>query len=46
MSNSVNSMNSFGFITFKHRIARELVYVYSFVVDRILVSNVPRSTVR
>jgi len=26
--------------------ATELVYVYSFLVDRILVSNVPRATVR
>jgi len=24
----------------------ELVYVYSFLVDRILVSNVPRATMR
>ena len=47
MSNSVNFYEFIGFITFKLNIEEhELVYVYSFLVDRILVSNVPRATVR
>ena len=47
MSNSVNFYEFIGFITFNIEV-HELVYVYSFkfLVDRILVSNVPRATVR
>ena len=45
MSNSVNCYEFIGFIRFNIE-AHELVYVYSFLVDRILVSNVPRATVR
>ena len=45
MSNSVNFYEFIKFITFNIEV-HELVYVYSFLVDRILVSNVPRATVR
>ena len=47
MSNSVHFYEFIGFITFNIEV-HELVYVYtcSFLVDRILVSNVPRATVR
>src|SRR6218665_3080973 len=45
MSNSVNFYEFIGFITFNVEVD-ELVYVYSFLVDGILVSNVPRATVR
>jgi len=45
MSNSVNFYEFIGFITFNIEM-HELVYVYSFLVDRILVSNVRRATVR
>ena len=47
MSNSVNFYEFTGFITFNIEV-HELVYVYklSFLIDRILVSNVPRETVR
>ena len=47
MSKSVNFYELIGFITFNIEV-HELVYmyVYSFLVDRILVSNVPRATVR
>jgi len=41
MINSVNFYEFSGFITFDIE-----VDVYSFLVDRILVSNVPRATVR
>jgi len=46
MSNSVNLYKFIGFITFNIEV-HELVYVYtpSFLVDGILVSNVPRATV-
>ena len=45
MSNSVNFYEFIGFITFNIEVY-ELVYVYTFLGDRILVSNVPRATVR
>jgi len=45
MSNSVNFYEFIGFITFITEV-HELVYVHCFLVDRILVSNVPRATVR
>ena len=45
MSNSVNFYEFIGFITFNIEV-HELVYMYSFLVDRIFVSNVPRATVR
>jgi len=45
MSNSVNFYEFIGFITFNIEV-HELVYLYSFLVDRIVVSNVPRATVR
>ena len=47
MSNSVNFHELVGFIAFNIEV-HELVYmyVYCFLVDRILVSNVPRATVR
>ena len=38
MSNSVNFYELIGFITFNIEV-HELVYVYSVLVDRILVSN-------
>jgi len=44
MSNSVNFCEFIGFIKFNIKV-QELVYVYSFLVDGILVSNVPRATV-
>ena len=44
-SNSVNFYGFIGFITFNIEV-HELFYVYSFLVDRILVSNFPRATVR
>ena len=43
MSDSVNFYELIGFITFNIEV-HELFYV--FLVDRILVSNVPRETVR
>jgi len=46
MSNSVNFYEFIGFTTFNIDVRRKLVYVFSFLVDRILVSNVPRATVR
>ena len=48
MSNSVNFYEFIGFITFNIHVEvlHELVYVYNFLVDRILVSNVPHATVR
>ena len=47
MSNSVNFYEFIGFITFNVEVHELLyVYAYSFLVDRILVSNVPRATVR
>jgi len=45
MSNSVNFYEFIGFITFNIEVY-ELVYVHSFLVDRILGSNVLRVTVR
>jgi len=45
MSNSVNVYEFIGFKTFNIKV-HELVYVYSFLVDHILMSNVPRATVR
>ena len=45
MSNSVNFYEFIEFITFNIEV-HELVYVYSFLGDRIVVSNVPRATVR
>src|SRR6218665_3893105 len=45
VSNSVNFYEFIGFITFNIEV-HELVYMYSFLVDRILVSNVPRAIVR
>jgi len=45
MSNSVNFYEFIGFITFNIEV-HELFYVYSFLVDRILVSNVQGATVR
>ena len=45
MSNSVNFYEFIGFIPFNIEV-HELVYMYSFLVDRIFVSNVPRATVR
>jgi len=44
MSNSVNVYEFIGFITLNIEV-HELVYVYSFLVDRISVSNVPWATV-
>ena len=44
MSNSVNFYEFIGFITFNIEV-HELVYVYSFLVDRILEGNVPLATV-
>ena len=43
MSSSVNFYEFIVFITFNIEV-HELVYVYSFLVDGILVSNVPRAT--
>src|SRR6218665_3540718 len=47
MSNSVNFYEFIGFITFNIAV-HELIfaYTYSFLLDRILVSMVPRATVR
>ena len=45
MSNSVNFYEFIGFITLNIEV-HELVYMYCFLDDRILVSNVPRATVR
>ena len=45
MSKSVNFYEFIGFITFNIEL-HELVYVYSILVDRVLVSSVPRATVR
>ena len=47
MSNSVNFYEFIGFITFNIEV-HELVYVYAYslLVDHILMSNVPRATVR
>ena len=44
MSNSENFYELIAFITFNIEVY-ELVYMYSILVDRILVSNVPRATV-
>jgi len=47
MSNSGNFYEFIGFIMFNiEDLVHELDYVYRFLVDRILVSNVPRATVR
>jgi len=45
MSNLLNFYEFIGFITFNIGV-HELVYVYSFLVHRILVPNVLRETVR
>jgi len=45
VSNSVNFYEFIEFKTFSIEV-HELVYMYSLLVDRILVSNVPRATVR
>ena len=45
MSNSVNFYEFIEFITFNIEV-HELFYVYNFLVDRILMSNVQRATVR
>jgi len=46
MPNSVNFCYEFiGFVTFNIAV-HELIFVYSFLRDRILVSMVPRATVR
>jgi len=47
MSNSVNFYEFIGFITFNIAVGlHELIFVYSFLLDRTLVSSVPRATVR
>jgi len=45
MSNSINFYEFTGFITFNIEV-HELVCVYNFLVDRVLVANVPHATVR
>jgi len=45
MLNSVNFYEFIGCITFNIDV-HDLLYVYSFLVHRILVSNVARATVR
>ena len=45
MSNSVNFYEFIGFVIFNIHVAvHELIFVYSFLLDRILVSMVPRAT--
>jgi len=45
MSNSVNFYEFIGFITF-NIVVHDLIFVYSFLLYRILVSSVPRATGR
>jgi len=45
MSNSVTFYEFIGFITFNIAV-HALIFVYSFLLHRILVSSVPRATVR
>ena len=45
MSNYVNFYEFIGFVTFKIAVY-ELIFVYSFLLDRIFVSVVPHATVR
>ena len=45
MSNSENFYEFIGFITLNIAVL-ELIFVYSFPLERILVSNVSRATVR
>jgi len=45
VSSSVNFYEFIGFVTFNIA-GHELIVVYSFLLDRILVSSVPRATVR
>jgi len=46
MSNSVNFYEFIGFVTFNIHVAvHKLIFVYSFLLDRIFVSMVPRACV-
>jgi len=45
MSNFVNFYEFIGFVTFNITV-HELIFVFSFLLDRILVSMVPRATGR
>jgi len=45
VSNSLNFYEFIGFITFNIAV-QELIFMYSFLLDRILMFSVPRATVR
>jgi len=45
VSNSVNFYEFIGFITFNIAV-HELIFMYIFILDRILVFSVPRAAVR